>query len=205
MVSLSTMKKTAWVLFAFFAITIGIYPIVYLLFDMSRGMWATKPPELLASSIWKSAFYIHIYFGGLGLLIGWTQFLKKFRNRYLHLHRTIGKIYLIAIFFSGLSGLFIAWYASGGLIAVTGFSGLALGWLITTGMAYVAIRKKDVDEHQYWNDQKLCALFCCRNVANLAASFSICTWDGFFRGLPHHCVVMLGAQSFCGGGDHPKS
>jgi len=101
--------------------------------------------------IWRTAFYIHITGGMLALLVGPFQFIKKFRNRNLRLHRTLGKIYLGAILFlAGPSGLFMAFYAEGGGIAVVGFAIMALLWLVTTYMAYEAVRKKNIDAHKAW-------------------------------------------------------
>jgi len=33
---------------------------------------------------------------------------------------------------------------------VTGFSALAIGWLLTSTFAYLAIRRVEVDQHEYW-------------------------------------------------------
>jgi hypothetical protein len=57
---------------------------------------------------------------------------------------------LIAVLLSGTAGLYIAYYATGGLIAVLGFSGLAIGWVFTTSRAYSSIRNSNIDQHQYW-------------------------------------------------------
>src|SRR5688572_4607572 len=87
----------------------------------------------------------------LALLIGPFQFIKKLRNRYIKFHRTLGKVYLGAILFlAGPSGLFMAFYAEGGKVAVVGFTVMALLWMITTYMAYETIRKKQVDAHRAW-------------------------------------------------------
>lgn len=144
------MKTFGWTIFIFFSITIGFYPAVYLLFDMKYGLLASKSAELLQSTVWYTAFYQHILLGAVAMLTGWSQFSKRFRNKNLNAHRNLGKVYLIAVALSGSAGLFIAFYATGGLISVFGFSGLAIGWLYTSIQAYVAIKRKDVDQHQYW-------------------------------------------------------
>jgi len=144
------MKTFWWAIFIFFSISIGLYPIAYLLVDMSYGLLASKSAELLHNTVWYTAFYQHIFLGAIAMLVGWSQFSKKFRNKNLSFHRTLGKVYLIAVALSGSAGLFIAFYATGGLISVFGFSGLAVAWLFTSLQAYLAIRKKDVDQHQHW-------------------------------------------------------
>jgi uncharacterized membrane protein (DUF2068 family) len=62
----------------------------------------------------------------------------------------LGKIYVISVLLSGIAGLGIAYFATGGMITATGFAGLALFWLYTTIIAYVAIRKKEINNHQRW-------------------------------------------------------
>jgi uncharacterized membrane protein len=144
------MRTFAWIVFIFFTVFVGLYPFSYFVFDMSGGFPATKGQELLQSRIWNAAFYTHIFFGGIAMLAGFTQFSKKLRNRMLTLHRTFGKIYLVSVGISGITGLYIAMFASGGIISITGFSGLAIGWLVTSFVAYSAIRKVDIDKHQRW-------------------------------------------------------
>jgi uncharacterized membrane protein len=144
------MRILGWTLFIFFAIGVGLYPFAYLLFDMRYGLLASKPAELLQDRIWYTFFYLHILCGAVALLAGWSQFSKRIRNTNLALHRTLGKIYLIVVGVSGIAGLYIALYATGGIVAVTGFSGLAIAWLFTSLQAYLHIRKMDIDQHQYW-------------------------------------------------------
>lgn len=144
------MKILGWTFFIFFAVFVGVYPFTYLIFDMSQGLLASKTPELRESVIWQSGFYTHILLGAVALLTGWSQFSKRIRNRNLTLHRTLGKVYLIAVLSSGTSGLYIAYFATGGLIAELGFSGLAIAWLFTTVKAYISIRNKNIDQHQHW-------------------------------------------------------
>ncbi len=144
------MKTLLWPLFIFFAIAIGLYPFAYLLLDMRHGFLGSKPPELLQSNIWLTAFYQHIFFGAIAMLTGWSQFSKRIRNRNLKLHRTLGKVYLVSVILSGLAGFYLALFANGGMVSILGFSGLAIGWLSTSILAYLSIRKKEIDQHQYW-------------------------------------------------------
>jgi uncharacterized membrane protein len=143
-------SKIRWTSFIFFAILVGAYPVIYLLVDMTQGFFSGKTPEVLQSPFWRFFFYVHIFSGGLALLIGWSQFVERFRNKYLNVHRTIGKVYLLAILLGGISGLYNALFATGGIISATGFAGLALAWLASSVIAYLQIRKGNIDEHQYW-------------------------------------------------------
>jgi len=142
------MKKILWGIFIFFAVVIGVYPLAYLFFDMSQGFLAGKTD--LKDQLWPFAFYVHISFGGLALFIGWLQFVNAFRNKYLKWHRMIGKVYLISILFSGVAGLYISFFATGGIISTLGFGGLAICWVATSVSAYLSILKGQINDHEYW-------------------------------------------------------
>ena len=145
------LKKLTSITFAALAIAIGLYPLIYYFMDMQgTGFLASKPGELLSNVFWHTLFYTHITFGGLALLSGWSQFSEKFRNKYLVIHRYVGKIYVIAVFLSSISGLYISFFATGGLISALGFGTLAISWFYTNYMAYTAILKRDILNHQHW-------------------------------------------------------
>ncbi len=116
----------------------------------SVGLLSTKSDALLISNLYNFSFYMHIILGGISLLIGWTQFREKLRYQYLQLHRTLGAIYLLCVLLSGTSGLYIAYYATGGLVSTLGFSSLAILWLFTSYKAYAYIRQGKVKAHKYW-------------------------------------------------------
>ena len=141
-------NKVAWFVFVFLAIGVGLYPLLYFVFDDDFGLLASKSDELLANVLWNIGFYGHILLGELALLVGWVQFSKKLRNTNLKRHRTIGKIYVVAALISGVCGFFIAFYANGGLITTIGFMCLAIIWLFSTLKAYFAVRKGDLQLHQ---------------------------------------------------------
>lgn len=142
------MKKTVWFLFALSALTFGLYPVIYFVIDRNFGLLSTKSADLLANYYWGLGFYTHILGGGIALLIGWTQFSPRLRSRSPALHRNLGKIYLFAVLCSGLAGLAIAFYATGGLVASVGFISLAGIWLYTSYRAYQHIRHGRIPAHQ---------------------------------------------------------
>ncbi len=141
-------NKVAWVVFAFLAIGIGLYPLMYLTTSSEFGLLASKRDEVLSSKVWNVAFYGHITFGGLALLTGWSQFSKKLRSRNLNLHRNLGKVYVVTALIGGACGVYLGFFATGGIIPALGFICLGIIWLYTTLKAYMAIRKKDLSLHQ---------------------------------------------------------
>ena len=80
------LRNIFWIVFVILAVFIGLYPISYLLFDMSNGLLGSKSKDLLSNTNWNFQFYTHIYSGGIALLIGWTQFVKRLRTNKIGLH-----------------------------------------------------------------------------------------------------------------------
>ena len=143
------MKKTLWGLFTVFAVLVGFYPVIYFIIDRRFGLLGTKPSALLADVFWNTAFYIHIIWGGIALLIGWIQFSNAFRNKYLAVHKTIGKIYIVCVLLSSIAGMYIAFYATGGWVTTLAFVTLDINWFYATLAAFVAIKKGNIARHQH--------------------------------------------------------
>ena len=142
------MKKASWITIGILSTLVGLYPIIYFLTDRRFGLLSSKSVELLNDNVWNIAFYGHITLGGLALLIGWLQFSNRLRIKKPEWHRAIGKIYVISVLISGVCGLFIALYATGGIISVLGFFTLGLIWLTTTVLGFKAIKKGNVALHE---------------------------------------------------------
>lgn len=142
------MKKISWILVGTLSTLIGLYPMIYFLMDRRFGLLSSKSEDLLNDHLWNMAFYGHIIFGGLALLVGWLQFSSKLRIKKNELHKAIGKIYVISVLVSGVSSLYIALFATGGIVSILGFFFLGIIWLITTGSGYTAIRRGNMDRHE---------------------------------------------------------
>ena len=138
-------KKISFFLFAFLAIAIGLYPLSYLVFGNNLN---SKSQELLASVFWNVSFYTHISLGGIALLVGWSQFSEKFRKKNIRLHRIIGKIYVVSVLLSALCGIYIGFFATGGIIPSVGFISLGIIWFYTTLKAFLEIKEGRVWEHE---------------------------------------------------------
>ncbi|WP_347922864.1 DUF2306 domain-containing protein [Pontimicrobium sp. SW4] len=142
------MKKLIWIIFGSLCVLISLYPIQYLLADKPIALLLSKPTELLRSNVYNIFFYSHITLGGIALLIGWLQFSKKLRSKNIKLHRIIGKVYIASVLISGPAGLYIAFFATGGLLPQLGFSIGVLLWIIITYLGFSKIRKGHIEAHR---------------------------------------------------------
>lgn len=152
-------KKLGLIIFVALCITIGLYPLLYFIIDSKFGILNSKSVLLLNNGLWNIGFYTHISLGGLALLIGWTQFRNRLRKKNLNLHRNLGRVYLISVLFSGFSGLYIAYFATGGIAATLGFSSLAIIWLFSSLRAFLEIKNGSISKHQKFMTYSYAACF----------------------------------------------
>jgi len=152
-------KKLGLIIFAGFCIIIGLYPLLYFMTDSKIGILNSKSVLLLNDGLWNIGFYTHISLGGLALLVGWTQFRESIRRKNKNLHRNLGKVYLISVLLSGFSALYIAYFATGGIITTLGFSCLAIIWLYSTIRAYLEIKNRSISKHQKYMTYSYAACF----------------------------------------------
>lgn len=155
----ATLRKLVWWIFAFLCIVIGLYPAIYFAIDRNFGLLQSKAVDLLSNPVWNAAFYTHIILGGFALLIGWVQFPQAFRDRNRKLHKRIGMAYVTAAFFSSLAGIYIGFFASGGLVSILGFVTLGIIWFASTMMGWFTAKKHDFDEHENWMTFSYAACF----------------------------------------------
>lgn len=164
-------KTLLWIIVVTFAIIIGLYPLAYFSIQMrTHGLLQTKSADLTHNPIYLAVFFIHICFGGIALLSGWSQFSTQFRERHLKVHRVVGTVYVFSVFLSSLAGFAISFFATGGLVSTAGFGALALGWLFTIIKGYRSILDRNLQEHESW---------MIRNYALTFAAVTLRIWLPF--------------------------
>lgn len=105
--------------------------------------------SVLHVTAWRYSFYTHITSSILVLFFGAFQFIPTESARVIKFHRLLGKLYvLIVLFLSAPSGLVMAFYANGGTWSKISFVIISVLWWTFTFLAYIKIRKKDVEAHK---------------------------------------------------------
>jgi hypothetical protein len=84
------------------------------------------------------------------LLTGPVQIWLGLSDRRIDVHRRLGQIYMIAVAGSALAAFYLATHTDGGWVFGSGLFGLATAWIVTTGLAYVSVRKYQIDQHKEW-------------------------------------------------------
>lgn len=158
---------------ALLAISVSGYAATYLNLDPSFNFLGRKEDQIISRLLYRAPFWIHVAGGIIALTVGPFQFLAGLRQKRRHLHRTLGKVYIVAILFAGLSGIPVSLMASGGWVAQSGFFLLALAWLYTTYQAYAKIRQGNVTAHKEW---------MTRSYAVTFAAVTLRIWLGILLG-----------------------
>lgn len=123
----------------------------YLNFEPGIHFLTTKSDETNASGLFRLGFYVHITSSLLVLAAGLPQFFPALTRRRPRLHRTLGKVYIVAILaLAAPSGLILAGYANGGLAAKVGFTLQCVVWWLSTWQAYRLARQRRWPEHTEW-------------------------------------------------------
>jgi uncharacterized membrane protein len=141
-----------WILLSAMAIAV-FAPLPYALTslaDLAGGDQNVAANYVDRSVLVRSAFYLHIGFGGLALLLSPFQFATRLRNRAPHVHRAVGRVVLGSIAIAGTAGLVLAPHSLAGPVGTLGFGLLAVLWLTFATIAFRAIRRRDVARHRRW-------------------------------------------------------
>lgn len=94
--------------------------------------------------------FMHIGGGMVALLVGPGQLWLGHTNRRIELHRKLGLVYMGAIAVSVTAAFYLATHTTLGWVFGAGLMGLATAWIITTGLAFVAVRRNLLHQHQEW-------------------------------------------------------
>ncbi|ONI81568.1 hypothetical protein ALI144C_19855 [Actinosynnema sp. ALI-1.44] len=136
-------KKRAWLLFVVALIFSGVLAQPYLSLDIGDSRLDVR------DSLQYSVLVGHIFTAAVALVLGPLQFIPKVRAR-RRVHRTIGRIYLLAgVVPSAVATIPVAIW-SGRPVTQVGLTVAAVLWLITGFQAYRAARRRDFVHHREW-------------------------------------------------------
>jgi uncharacterized membrane protein len=141
-----------WILLSALAVTV-FAPLPYALNSLTE--LTANDQDLAANYVDRSAgvrlaFYLHIGFAALALLLSPLQFLTRLRTRAPHVHRAVGRVVLGSIAIGGVAGLVVAPLNLAGAVGTAGFGLLAVLWLTFAATALLAILRGDVAAHRRW-------------------------------------------------------
>ncbi|HFK1791484.1 TPA: DUF2306 domain-containing protein [Bacillus pacificus] len=177
------MNRKIWFVFTCFALLVSSYIVVqYFIMDgFQTGLVKVKLMfGSKLSAFWYMMLFIHITTSIVALVIGPFTLSTKFRERNINRHRIAGRIYMVGILLGGVSGLYLSFYATGGLVAKLGFGLLSVFWLTSAYQALHRVKNKKIKEHRNW---------MIRNYALTFAAVTLRIWLPLF-------IVLFGIEHF---------
>ncbi|MFC3885712.1 DUF2306 domain-containing protein [Bacillus songklensis] len=187
-------KMNFFVLLCYFIVIVFlVYIFSTYIFNSPRNAGAATEKRLIAHfpwAIWETFLYVHILTGAIALIIGPLQFLNQSRKN-IQFHRTLGKIYVISIFISVPEGVYLAFYATGGIGSTFGFLLLDIIWFYTTFTALKRIKERDIIGHQEWMLRSYAATFVFVTFRLFMPIFVFAIGLGFKVGFPFAILTSI--------------
>jgi len=152
------------------SVAVAVYAIVGYAF-LTPGQ-TVHPAMKAAYAAYPWRILIHVAASLVALALGPWQFIPALRRRKA-LHRGLGFIYFLAVFVGGISGLFTAFIAQGGMISQVGFMTLSVLWIGSSIAALLAIKRGDYQDHQAWAIRSFALTFSAVTIRlQLGAGFA---------------------------------
>jgi uncharacterized membrane protein len=93
---------------------------------------------------------LHVAGGITALTVGIVQLWLGLTNRTAGLHRALGKVYVAAIAVGSIAGFYLALTITYNMPYAAGLFFLCIAWVVTTLMAVLAIRLRNIAQHREW-------------------------------------------------------
>jgi hypothetical protein len=133
-------------------VTLWLVTLIGLLFVVFAALPYYRLSPAQFGPVWPRRWWLllHITTGIVALFSGPVQLWLGLTDQRPHLHRRLGVIYLTAVGTSSFAAYYLATHTDFGIVFGAGLSGLATAWVVTTGLAYLAIRRHLLDLHKEW-------------------------------------------------------
>jgi uncharacterized membrane protein len=93
---------------------------------------------------------LHISMGAVALLSGPVQLWLGISDARPTVHRRLGMIYITSVAVSAGAAYYLASTTELGWVFGAGLLGLATAWVVTTSLAFTAVRRGLIEQHREW-------------------------------------------------------
>lgn len=143
-----SLKYIIWGSYFYFSFLLLLITLQYIPYNTDVAFLRIKQDEI-ALDYYKVAFFTHVYTSIFLMILGFLQFSKTIKRKYINVHRWSGRLYaVIILFLAGPSGLVMSYHANGGLYSRVAFIILSILWISFTFMSAYYVLKKDIINHQ---------------------------------------------------------
>ena len=122
------------------------------------AFFALAAMPYLLSSAYNAAEYagrrnwllVHIVGGTIALLAGPIQLWLGIADRRIDLHRKLGIVYIVGVAIGASGAFWLAAHPSFGWVYGAGLGSMAIAQVVTTTLAFVAIKRSLIEQHKEW-------------------------------------------------------
>ena len=136
-------------LVAVFFVVVAALPYFTFLFNDTPGAYVAEQQFQLYFPK-RGWLLLHIAGGMIALLAGPVQLWLGLSDRRMDLHRRLGLAYITGVAIGVIGAVALAVQTDLGWVFGAGLLGLSLAWVVTTALAFAAIRKSLVEQHREW-------------------------------------------------------
>ena len=131
---------------------LSVVALIGLLFVVREALPYFKLTEVQFGRYWphRSWLLVHITAGIVALLAGPVQLWLGLTDRSVKAHRRLGLVYIGSVVSGSVAGYYLAFNTTFGWVFGTGLACLATAWIVTTGLAFAAIRRHLYEQHKEW-------------------------------------------------------
>ncbi len=140
-------KRVPLLIAALLSVSIALVSYRFLLLGVNSQ---TFPSMGIHINTTRLAFLAHIVASPIALAVGAFQFMPGLRAKHPALHRTLGRIYGLAILIGGAAALIMAPNSNGGIVSVIGFGMLSVLWVGATFQAIRHAIARRLALHRIW-------------------------------------------------------
>lgn len=151
----SRTRRMGWVAMVLLGLVVTIYSLPYL----SGNPDTFFEEQRLTYMAHLTPLMLHIAGAVVALSLGPWQFVRGLRSRWPRVHRVVGRVYVVAVLATGVGGLMLAPTTYTGRLAGLAFALLAVGTLGSTAIAFVAIRRRQIERHRVWMTRSYAFVF----------------------------------------------
>jgi uncharacterized membrane protein len=107
--------------------------------------------EVMARFEGRTAWiFTHVASGSIALFVGAPVLWMGAKRKSMSLHRKLGMVYLATVSISSITSFYLALTTEVNWVFGAGLFGLGCAWVITTGLGFIAIKRRLIQQHMEW-------------------------------------------------------
>ena len=141
-------KRWVWGTMTVLSIALAAYAIGFAMVG-NEAFYDSRIP-VVGLDVAATAIALHAVSGAVAIAVGPFQFLHRLRATRPRIHRVLGRVGVIGMLATGITGLFVATFSEGGLSGRIGFAVLGVLTAAAAALAWHRILNGDVGGHRAW-------------------------------------------------------